>query len=99
MENAGLPARAGHSVTRLPSGNLLVFGGLDNQQNYHNDLWEIDLNKLHWFSLAGSTKGAPPKPRAYHSYGPLTCLCHTLIHSMFLSLDDPRLHESWAVLP
>ena len=61
------PDRAGHSITRLPNGHLLVFGGMDNLGGFHNDLWEIDLPKLTWFSLLGIAKGAPPKPRAYHS--------------------------------
>ena len=67
------PDRAGHSITRLANGNLLVFGGMDNSGGFYNDLWEIDLQQLHWFSLLGIAKGAPPKPRAYHSCAPLIC--------------------------
>ena len=47
---------------------MLVFGGMDDGGRWHNDLWEVNLNDLHWFSLKGIASGAPPKPRAYHSY-------------------------------
>ena len=42
-------------------------GGLDAEGKYRNDAFVLDARRLSWFSLAGIMKGAPPKPRAYHT--------------------------------
>ena len=62
-----LPERAGHSSTELPDGRMLIFGGLDFNGKFHNDAFILDARRLAWFKLTGAIRGAPPKPRAYHS--------------------------------
>ncbi|BDA42375.1 probable acyl-CoA-binding domain-containing protein 5 at C-terminar half [Coccomyxa sp. Obi] len=62
-----IPARAGATMTALPDGRGFVFGGLDIEGKYRNDAFVVDAKRISWFSLAGIMKGAPPKPRAYHS--------------------------------
>lgn len=62
-----MPGRAGHSATRLPDGRVLVFGGVDAGGRYHNDAFLVDACRCRWLALRGGiTRGAPPKPRAYH---------------------------------
>ena len=43
-------------------------GGIDEDGKFRNDVFVIDALRLAWFSLTGIARGAPPKPRAYHSY-------------------------------
>ncbi len=63
-----LPCRAGHSATTLPDGRVLVFGGVDADGRYRNDCFLVDPARMRWLSLGGRiTRGAPPKPRAYHT--------------------------------
>lgn len=62
-----VPRRAGHSTTPLPDGRLLVFGGIDENGSYRNDAFVVDPARHRWLALKGGiTRGAPPKPRAYH---------------------------------
>ena len=61
------PARAGHSATALPDGRMVVFGGMDEKGAFKNDLFVVDVPQMSWIKLTGIAKGAPPKPRAYHS--------------------------------
>lgn len=63
-----VPRRAGHSATRLPDGRILMFGGVDGGGRYRNDTFLVDASRCRWLALRGGiTRGAPPKPRAYHS--------------------------------
>ena len=62
------PPRSGHSCTPLPHGRLLIFGGVDDKGSYKNDMFIVDTKRMTWYKLAGTAKGAPPKPRAWHSY-------------------------------
>lgn len=59
------PRRAGHTCTVLPNGELLVFGGSEGGEKYKNDVFQMNVKRLTWFKMM--TKGAPPKPRAYHT--------------------------------
>jgi Galactose oxidase, central domain len=62
-----LPRRSGHSATALPDGRVLVFGGIDETGAYRNDAFLVDPDRNRWLALKGGiTRGAPPKPRAYH---------------------------------
>ena len=63
----GPPHRTGHSCTVLPDGRMLMFGGVDDNGKYKNDIFVIDVKRLTWYKMAGVVKGAPPKPRAYHT--------------------------------
>lgn len=44
-----------------------MFGGVDDNGKYKNDIFVIDVKRLTWYKMAGVVKGAPPKPRAYHT--------------------------------
>jgi len=61
------PVRAGAAMAALADGRALVFGGVDDGGRYRNDAYVLDARRLNWFSLAGIARGAPPKPRAYHT--------------------------------
>ena len=62
-----VPRRSGHSATALPDGRILVFGGVDETGAYRNDAFLVDPDRNRWLALKGGiTRGAPPKPRAYH---------------------------------
>ena len=54
-------------MVALPDGRALVFGGVDEEGRYRNDAHMLDSRRLNWISLAGIARGAPPKPRAYHT--------------------------------
>lgn len=54
---------------------MLLFGGVDEDGRFRNDAYVIDADRLNCFSLAGIIKGAPPKPRAYHSCAPFVPPC------------------------
>lgn len=54
-------------MVALPDGRALVFGGVDEAGRYRNDAHMLDSRRLNWISLAGIARGAPPKPRAYHT--------------------------------
>ena len=64
-----MPRRSGHSATALPDGRILVFGGVDETGAYRNDAFLVDPDRSRWLALKGGiTRGAPPKPRAYHRF-------------------------------
>ena len=64
-----VPRRSGHSATALPDGRILVFGGVDETGAYRNDAFLVDPDRNRWLALKGGiTRGAPPKPRAYHRF-------------------------------
>ena len=58
--SAGGPAalRSGHSMVGDGQGNLLVFGGIDNNGSLLNDLWKYNTVTGVWTEL--STPSAPP---------------------------------------
>ncbi len=68
-EGGAPPVRAGAAMAALPDGRALVFGGVDEGGRYRNDAYVLDSRRLNWISLAGIARGAPPKPRAYHTCG------------------------------
>lgn len=64
---------------------MLLFGGVDDSGKFRNDAYLLDARRMAWMGLAGISRGAPPKPRAYHTYNAL-CLpfCqfpHQLLHA------------------
>ena len=64
-------------------------GGLDREGRYHNDAFVLDTKRQLWFPL--TVKGAPPKPRAYHSWAPaptrsVTSEMHNGYHSVLHGL-------------
>lgn len=63
-----VPRRAGHSATPLPDGRVLIFGGVDGDGKHRNDCFLVDPTRMRWLRLGSRiTRGAPPKPRAYHT--------------------------------
>jgi len=75
-EGGAPPVRAGAAMAALPDGRALVFGGVDEGGRYRNDAYVLDSRRLNWISLSGIARGAPPKPRAYHTCG---ARCRALI--------------------
>lgn len=59
--------RSGQSTTALPDGRILLFGGINDDGRFCNDAHIISLDNLESFSLKKIIRGAPPKPRAYHT--------------------------------
>ncbi|CAG9467078.1 unnamed protein product [Pedinophyceae sp. YPF-701] len=68
-EGDALPARLGHSTAVTDDGRVLVWGGIDGGDGkFKNDMFFFNPTTLSWQRPAkGELRGAPPKPRAYHS--------------------------------
>eukprot|EP00899_Mesostigma_viride_P021436 jgi/Mesvir1/29294/Mv01557-RA.2 len=64
---SGVPPcpRSGHSVTSLPKGGLLVFGGVVQSGKWHNDVYVFDTHLYNWYKPM--VRGTAPQARAYHS--------------------------------
>ena len=63
-----VPARAGHTTTVLSDGRVLVFGGVDRQGAFTNQVFMFHPALLRWESPSRQElRGAPPKARAYHT--------------------------------
>jgi len=58
------PARKKHTLTRV-SNYLVLFGGIDEGNNYLGDMWFFDLENDKWHKAP--LKGDIPSPRAEHS--------------------------------
>jgi hypothetical protein len=57
--------RYAHTMVQFDSNNILVFGGLDADGNYLNDMHMFSLDTMAWTQLDQS--GAVPRARAFHT--------------------------------
>ena len=58
-------ARSGHSACIVAGDKMVVFGGLNNDGKYMNDVHVLDTKLFAWSKP--KTKGPPMKARAYHA--------------------------------
>ena len=54
------PARKNH-IAHIVNNDLLIFGGLNGENTYLNDLWKFSLKKFEWTQIFSF--GYVPKPR------------------------------------
>ncbi len=78
--------RSGHSAV-IYQDKMYIFGGVDDEINRLNDLWEFDLKKKTWCELKVEN---PPASRNSHS---ATLFHHTMIifggmHDLTKELND-----------
>ena len=70
--------RSGHSSTSVGDDKLVVFGGMDEEGKFLNDVSVLDTKLFNWSKP--KTKGAPLKPRGYRGPSvfpfPLHCCWH-----------------------
>lgn len=58
--------RARHTAVPLDGRRLLVWGGLDSKQRFH-DLWVLDVTAKQWAAV--EAQGTAPPARAHHTGG------------------------------
>ena len=57
--------RSGHSATPVGETKLVVFGGMNDEGKFMNDVSVLDTVTWQW--TKPKTKGSPVKPRGYHT--------------------------------
>ncbi|QDZ22015.1 hypothetical protein HOP50_06g45560 [Chloropicon primus] len=58
-------ARSGHSATPIGDNKLVIFGGMNEDGKFMNDVNVLDTSLFTWSKP--KTKGSPIKPRGYHT--------------------------------
>ena len=61
------PPRIFHSQTTTDNNLIFVYGGIDNEGKYLNDLWKFNPTNYLWEKIPFSDEEDIPKPRSGHS--------------------------------
>mmetsp|Transcript_92291 Transcript_92291/g.246819 ORF Transcript_92291/g.246819 Transcript_92291/m.246819 type:complete len:410 (-) Transcript_92291:2-1231(-) len=63
----GPQARYSHAAVPCAGDQMLIFGGVSDDQGKLNDLWELQVSKQRWTRV--ETVGVSPSPRSGHALG------------------------------
>lgn len=80
----------GYAALRTVSGQMILFGGYDSLNNYHNDTWYFNDVTMLW------TQG--PSMPSFGRKGGMSCATNTnFYYSCGINVIDTRLKETWAI--